>query len=116
MLQNYHKQIIIDFVMKKNRNGIQKGQRIPGSGRKPGAPNKATRLAREAIAEFVDGNADRLSQWLDEIYAADGPKDAFNCFTALLEYHVPKLARTEHVGDDGGPIEQSLTVKFVRPD
>jgi hypothetical protein len=22
----------------------------------------------------------------------------------LVEYHVPKLARTEHVGDGGGPV------------
>lgn len=62
-------------------------------------------MAREAIAHFVDGNADRLQGWLDEIAAIDGPKAAFGCFVELLEYHVPKLARNELTGKDGGPME-----------
>lgn len=63
-------------------------------------------LAREAIAAFVDGNAPRLQGWLDDIAADEkhGPKVAFDCVMSLLEYHVPKLARTEHVGDGGGPL------------
>lgn len=76
-----------------------------GVGRPKGIPNKSTMLAKEAIARFVDGNAERLQQWLDEIYAAHGPKDAFNCLVDLIEYHVPKLARTEHTGKDGEAIE-----------
>lgn len=75
-------------------------------GSRKGIPNKATANAREAISRFVDGNADRLQGWLDEI-ASDpkqGPRAAFDCFKDLLEYHVPKLARTEHVGDGGGPV------------
>ena len=59
-------------------------------------PNKRTILAREAIAQFVDGNAHRLSEWLDRI-AEDNPKDAFNCFQAIIEFHVPRLARTDSV-------------------
>lgn len=73
-------------------------------GRKAGTPNKATALAREAIATFVDGNAGRLQGWLDEIAAEEGAKVAFQCFMDVVEYHVPKLARTEHTGKDGGPI------------
>lgn len=64
---------------------------------KPRGPNKATAAAREAIARFVDGNADKLQGWLEEI-AADpklGPMAAFRCFMDVCEYHVPKLARTE---------------------
>ena len=76
----------------------------PKGGSRAGIPNKATAAAREAIGRFVDGNAERLNGWLDEIYAADGPKAAFQCFADLIEYHVPKLARTEHVGDGGGPV------------
>lgn len=77
-----------------------------GKGRPVGVPNKATAAAREAIARFVDGNADRLQGWLDEI-ASDpkhGPKVAFECFMDVVEYHIPKLARTEHTGKDGGAI------------
>ncbi len=81
-------------------------KRIPPAkgGSRKGIPNKATANAREAIGRFVDGNADRLNGWLDEIYESDGPKAAFQCFADLIEYHVPKLARTEHVGDGGGPV------------
>ena len=86
----------------KKSAGIGKG--TPGPGRGKGTPNKATAAAREAIARFVDGNAERLNGWLDQIEMQDGPKAAFQCFAALLEYHVPKLARTEHVGEGGGPV------------
>lgn len=80
-----------------------------GKGRIKGVPNKATANAREAIARFVDGNADRLNGWLNQIEAQDGPKAAFTCFTDLLEYHVPKLARHEHTGKDGGPMVVSAS-------
>jgi hypothetical protein len=43
--------------------------------------------------------------WLDEIYERDGPKAAFTCFSDLIEYHVPKLSRTEVTGKDEGPVE-----------
>ena len=76
-----------------------------GPGRPKGTPNKATAAAREAIARFVDGNADRLQGWLDEIHDDKGPQAAFECFSSLLEYHVPKLQRTELTGKDGGKIE-----------
>ena len=70
-------------------------------GRPKGSPNKSTALAREAIAKFVDGNADKLQQWLDEIAMNEklGPKVAFDCFMQVAEYHVPKLARTEQIAD-----------------
>lgn len=69
-----------------------------GKGRVKGVPNKATALAREAIARFVDGNADRLQRWLDKIEKEEGALAAFKCFTDVIEYHVPKLARHEHAG------------------
>ena len=79
-------------------------------GRALGTPNKATAAAREAIGRFVDGNAHRLQEWLEEIAEDEGPRAAFNCFVDLLEYHVPKLARTELLGPNGGPLQAvSLT-------
>jgi len=68
--------------------------KTPGAGRKKGTPNKSTALAREAIALFVDNNAHRLEAWLDEI-AISNPKAAFDSFMSVVEYHLPKLARTE---------------------
>ena len=74
-------------------------------GRAPGTPNKATAEARQAIASFVDGNAHRLTEWLDAVAHGDpsndikpNPAKAFELFQSVVEYHVPKLARTELAG------------------
>lgn len=83
--------------------GPGKGVSNNPNGRKRGVPNKATQNAREAIASFVEGNVDRLNNWLDSI-AVDSPKDAFNCFMSVVEYHIPKLQRQEVTGLDGGPV------------
>jgi len=103
---------------------MAKGRKT-GGGSRAGVPNKVTQSAREAIAKFVDGNAHRLQDWLDRV--ADGvkevevgqdgkeretgvfvvkpdPEKAFVLFQSVVEYHIPKLARTELTGKDGGPI------------
>lgn len=90
---------------------FKKGQK-PGPGRPKGLPNKATQTAREAIAKFVDGNADRLAGWLDEI-AAESPEKAFRAFMDVVEYHVPKLARTELTGKDGGAVQTISRIELV---
>lgn len=95
--------------MNTNSGQFKKGDKRPGAGRPKGLQNKTTVAAREAIARFVDGNADRLQGWLDEIAREQGPAAAFKCFSDLLEYHVPKLARTELTGADGGPQELKIT-------
>lgn len=95
---------------------IVKERRKPphaGIGRPKGVPNKATMAAREAIAAFVEGNVDRLYGWLDQI-AEKNPEAAFKCFMDVVEYHVPKLARTEHVGDGGGPVRIVATTEDER--
>lgn len=87
-----------------------------GKGRPKGSPNKATANAREAIARLVDGNAERLQEWLDQIAEDEGPKAAFQCFSDLLEYHVPKLSRAEvqHSGsvDLSGLSDEELKAKL----
>ena len=80
-----------------------KGKPNPNAGRPAGSPNKSTALARQAIAEFIDLNSGRLQEWLDQI-ALESPEKAFNAVRDLLEYHVPKLARTEITGKDGSPL------------
>jgi hypothetical protein len=83
-------------------------------------PNKATAGAREAIAAFVDDNAGRLQEWLDaiaegviepatddrpaKVLVAPNPARAFELFQSVVEYHIPKLARTELTGKEGGDI------------
>jgi len=91
---------------------MAKGKKT-GGGSRAGRPNKATAAAREAIATFVDGNADRLQGWLDQIAEEKGPLAAFECFSTLLEYHVPKLARQEITGKDGG--DQTMIIRWGEP-
>ena len=98
-----------------NAGSFVKGQKRPNQGNR--GPNKTTALAREAIATFVDGNAEKLQQWLDGI-AEDpkhGPKAAFDCFMSVVEYHIPKLARTEHAGDKDNPVHQRIEMVIVDP-
>ena len=80
--------------------------------------NKTTVQAREAIALFVDDNAPRLAEWLNKVAEGDpvndvkpNPAKAFELFQSVIEYHVPKLARTELTGADEGPIE--MVVKWA---
>ncbi len=89
--------------MTTNSGRFVKGVVRPGQGKH--GPPKASLAAREAIARFVDGNTERLQQWLDQIAERDGPKAAFQCFATVLEYHVPKLARQELTGTNQGPVE-----------
>lgn len=101
------------------------GGRRPGAGRPAGSVNKATSAARKAIGMFVDANSKRLQGWLDDVangrkgmvsvYDAKQKKDvlkevwivkpdplaATQVLQGLVEYHVPKLARTEVTGKDG---------------
>ena len=101
-------------------------------GRVSGTPNKATADARQAIASFVDGNAHRLTEWLDQVangvkvieqiddngepvekyIVPPNPAKAFDMFQSVVEYHVPKLARMEVTGNDDKPlvIENNVNV------
>lgn len=95
-------------------------------GRKAGTPNKATQDARKAIADFVDGNAHRLTEWLDTVangvterdpetgderyVVPPNPAKAFDLFQSVVEYHVPKLARMEVAGDANAPLQVEARV------
>lgn len=102
-------------------------------GRKPGTPNKVTADARKAIAEFVDGNANRLQAWLDSVangvpkidakgaaipgewIVEPNPERAFNMFQSVIEYHVPKQARTVIAGDPNAPIYGRVEIVAPKP-
>lgn len=75
---------VVGNRMKKEKTG----------GRTKGTPNVATRDVRQAIAVFAEGNIHRLPGWLDAVAEKD-PAKAAELFMRLLEYHIPKLARTE---------------------
>lgn len=99
-----------------NAGSFRKGEKRPNQGKH--GPPKATIMARQAIGMFVDDNADRLQGWLDsiangvpkpgeegEFIIAPNPVKAFELFQSVIEYHVPKLQRTEHTGANGGPVQ-----------
>jgi hypothetical protein len=92
-----------------NSGSFRKGEKRPKQG-KHGSP-KAVLAAREAISLFTDGNADRLQGWLDEIHRTDGAKAAFECYTRLLEYSLPKIQRTELTGQNGEA--QVMTIRWL---
>jgi vacuolar-type H+-ATPase subunit E/Vma4 len=80
-------------------------------GRKAGTPNRATANAREAIARLVEGNVERLQDWLDEIAKDEGARSAWGCFMDVLEFHQPKLARTETKVEGEIALVPRLTIK-----
>lgn len=93
-------------------------------GRKAGVPNKVTQEAREAVKALLDANLPYLQTWLQT--TADGvfddqsgkwivppnPGKACDIVQNMVEYAVPKLARTEVVGDEKAP--QRLVVSWKK--
>lgn len=66
-----------------------------GSGRPKGSVNATTLNARQALADFIEGNVWRLNSLLDDIREENGPKAAFDSLMSVMEYHLPKLNRSE---------------------
>lgn len=83
-------------------NGIGAG--TPGPGRPKGSVNKATARVREAIANMADDNAENFALWLAEV-ATKSPEKACDIYLRAIEYHIPKLARTEVTGAESGPVQ-----------
>ena len=102
---------------KQLKNTLNKG------GRPAGSPNKSTTAAREAIARFVDGNTDKMQGWLEQVangvqdeesgkwLVPPNPEKAFAMLQSVVEYHVPKLARQELVGDEKAPVKIQVSWK-----
>ncbi len=79
-----------------------------GLGRPKGAPNKSTAAVREAIAKMAELNAPHFAMWLDQV-AQKSPEKACDIYLRAIEYHIPKLARTEVTGQDGQPVALQVT-------
>lgn len=90
--------------MSENNSAKPKGKTNNPNGRPKGVPNKNTALIRDMIAQALD-NAGGV-QYLTEVAATHpGP------FLAL----VGKVMPVQVVGENGGAIQHSLTVNFVKP-
>ena len=104
-------------------NKVDENRKKTG-GRKPGVPNKATQEAREAVKAILDSNLPFIQSWIQQ--TADGifddqagkwivqpnPAKACEIVQNLVEYSVPKLARTEVVGDEKAP--QRMVVSWKK--
>jgi len=109
---------------------MPKGGARPGAGRPKGSQNADNSIARAAIADFVNGNSAKLQGWLERV--AEGvksdddpnkwlytpnPEKAISLLTGVMEYFVPKLARTEiqPLDENGNKSAFSITINHVKP-
>jgi hypothetical protein len=102
---------------------MAKGVKTGGGSRK-GKPNKATATAREAISRLADESAEDFLSWVKAVAEGDkkqertpDPEAAAKLWLAAVEYHIPKLARAEVTGANGGPMESVTKIvrEIVRP-
>ena len=61
---------------------------------------------RDAASGAPILNSDGSIKWQVE----PNPKGAFDAIQSVIEYHIPKLARVEQTGKDGGPITTASLV------
>lgn len=109
--------------MSEKQSKNTKGGAREGSGRPKGVPNKATAEAREAVKAILDNNLPYIQAWIQS--TAEGifddqsgkyivqpnPAKACEIVQNLVEYSVPKLARTEVVGDEKAPQRMVISWK-----
>jgi len=83
-------------------------------GRQQGAENKFDSKARAAIAAIADGMALEFVEWVRKV-AAEKPKEAAEIWLKAIEYHIPKLARTEVKNADDQPfkVEHDVTSRVL---
>jgi hypothetical protein len=85
----------------------------PGNKGKPkGAISHVKKDTQEAIKMLIESNLDNMTIWLSEI-AKKNPEKAMYIIVNLLEYSIPKLARTEVTGKDGEKfLPENTTITF----
>jgi hypothetical protein len=102
-----------------DKETLRIGEGLAGPGRTKGTPNKSTVVVRNAIATLLERNVPFMERWLQRVAEGDevlgikaDPHKALDIMLKMSEYHIPKLARTEVTGADGGP--QMMTVTWQK--
>jgi hypothetical protein len=94
-----------------------KGNQLWKEGLKAKQENK-DRMS-EFLAIYVNGGFDAYADKLDSLSRKEKLTPEEKLFMDKMEFWAefvkPKLARHQHTGEDGGPIQQNLTVQFVNP-
>ncbi|MBV6404635.1 MAG: hypothetical protein GFGODING_01389 [Flavobacteriales bacterium] len=80
----------------------------PRAGRPAGSANRSTAAARDAFNLLLEGNVDKLQQWIDHV-AAEDPHKAFNMVMDLAAFVVPKMKAVEL----SAPPDQTIIVEFT---
>lgn len=90
------------------------GGKRKGAGRPKGATSPDIQDARRAIAKFCNMNTEKIQGWFDEV-AKENPEKALDILAKYMEFHVPKLARTEQqaLDKDGQPADNKMLVEFI---
>ena len=102
--------------MEDVKETLKIGEGAPGPGRPKGVPNKSTETVRKAIAMLLERNSEKMDEWLQLVAYGDSelgvkpqPDKALDIMQKMAEYHIPKLARTELVGDANQPVELKIS-------
>lgn len=105
---------------KVRKGGKPKGLPKSGGGSRKGIPNKVTTEFRETVRKLLEDNSANFGRWLTLVAEGDGtdsptgrpnPAKALDIITGLAEFAAPKLQRTEHTGENGGPVRFTLDDK-----
>jgi len=83
-------------------------ENINRDGRPKGSPNVKTEAIRDMFKSFIENNTPKFEKWISEV-AEKNPAKAIELVSNLSDYVLPKLARTEIVGDEKQPLSIDLT-------
>ena len=78
-----------------------------GKGRPKGSMNKDHAKVKAAIAKLAEDNVENMQKWLEDV-AKENKLEALKFMLNLMEYNIPKLARTENTTKMSVSIEDAL--------
>ena len=77
------------------------------------AARACLRWYKPTVRKLLEDNAENMGVWLTAVAEGKGdakpdPGKALDLLAKLAEYAAPKLARTEHTGEGGGPVKSII--------